>query len=268
MHGTLLHRPVHWRAQDLELCLLMGLDKILRETVGLLVELAQLVEYGSPKFGHGLCLRLGDRRNRRLSDFLLPLLHQEFLLLLGQRLQHLEVLQLRAQFGPVQLLPDLEALLHDRKDRLEFGNGCANGRRLGFLLLALASESRDPGAMFRDLAREEPLLVRDLIGLGTEGRLERIAGFAFFHERCAKPGDIELGRQQIRLQQPRLGLIDRRIDLDQHLARLDPLSVLDKQPANHADLHRLDHLDAIAWHDLTRCRCDDIDLAQGRPCHR
>ena len=50
-----------------------------------------------------------------------------------------------------------------------------------------------------------------------------------------------------------LGLVDGRVELDQHVAGLDALAVLDMDRAHHAGLERLDHLGAPARGRSCRC---------------
>ena len=62
-----------------------------------------------------------------------------------------------------------------------------------------------------------------------------------------------------------LGRLHGGIELDENLAGLDALPVLNVDGAHNAGLERLDDLDAAAGNDLAGRRGDDIDMAEARP---
>jgi len=61
------------------------------------------------------------------------------------------------------------------------------------------------------------------------------------------------------------GIADRRVELDQHIARLDCLAILHVNGADGADLERLHDLTAAARYDFALRGGDDVDLAEARP---
>src|SRR5262249_56849838 len=75
-------------------------------------------------------------------------------------------------------------------------------------------------------------------------------------------------RDEIAAQMVALGLVHGRIELDQHLAGLDALPIAHMDRAHHSGLERLDDLGAPAGDDLSRCRRNDVDLAERRPYER
>ena len=111
VHGELLDGAVDRRPERLQLGLLLGLHQGLGQPVFLLNHLAQLVEQAAPVLGDRLGPMLADRGRRGFGHPLVVLLDLEFLLHLGQRLKHLEVLKLRAQLLVGQIPTNLEALL-------------------------------------------------------------------------------------------------------------------------------------------------------------
>ena len=56
-----------------------------------------------------------------------------------------------------------------------------------------------------------------------------------------------------------------RIELDDNIAGLDALSILNVNRANHSGLERLDYLGTTAWHNLARRCGDNIGRAERRP---
>src|SRR5580704_7721077 len=89
------------------------------------------------------------------------LLNVELLLLLDQRLEHLEIRELRTQLLVHQRLADVDALLDDRNCRLEFSDGSYGCRSLGFSLFFLTIERGDLGAMLDHLVDEKLALSCD-----------------------------------------------------------------------------------------------------------
>ena len=67
---------------------------------------------------------------------------------------------------------------------------------------------------------------------------------------------------------PKLRLVHRRIELDQHVAGLDALPIADMDGANNAGLERLDHFGPAARNDLAGCGGNDVDLPEARPGQR
>ncbi len=117
--------------------------------------------------------------------------------------------------------------------------------------------------------RRQALALRGDQGRARPGRRieigERVGGVG---QGRAQPRDVELGRNQIALLMLALGRVYRRIELDQHLARLDGVAVMHMDRANDADLEGLDGLRAPAWDDLARRAGDDVDRAETGPGQR
>ncbi len=87
-------------------------------------------------------------------------------------------------------------------------------------------------------------------GIGV-GRRDEIGGaVAAARKRRAQARDVEPLGYEIVVQMVALGFIDGRIELDQHVAGLDALSVLHADRAHHAGLERLYHLAASARNHL------------------
>src|SRR5579871_6661280 len=63
-------------------------------------------------------------------------------------------------------------------------------------------------------------------------------------------------------------VIDGGIELDENVARLHGLAVVNVDGAHHTDLDGLDDLAAAAGHDLAGGRGDDVDVSEARPGKR
>jgi len=124
----------------------------------------------------------------------------------------------------------------------------------------------------RDARLDVPLAAPDrcgvLVGVGIGGRVEVGGRIVAGGDRGAQAGDVDLLGQEVGAQVIALRRIDGRVELDQHLARTDRLSVLHPDGAHDAGLERLHHLAATARHDLARRGRDDVDLAPGGPGQR
>src|SRR5215471_13473939 len=97
MDRELLYYSVHWSAELLKPGLLLGLDEVLGKPVRLLLRLGQVVGNHVPIFRCRLRARLTYGGDRRLGLQQMTLLDTELLLLLNQKLEHLEITELRAQ---------------------------------------------------------------------------------------------------------------------------------------------------------------------------
>ena len=151
----LLHHAVDGSGQQLKPGLLLGLDQVLGEPVRLLLGLGEFVGERVPIFGHRLAARLANRGHGRLRFVQMALLNAEFLLLLDQQLEDLEIGELRAQLLVHERLADVDALLDDRNHRLELMDGGRGRGLLGFLLRLLAGERGDLGAVLGHLVEQE-----------------------------------------------------------------------------------------------------------------
>src|SRR5215472_477192 len=87
-------------------------------------------------------------------------------------------------------------------------------------------------------------------------------------ERGAQPRGIELRRNEIALQMAQFGIAYRRVELDQHVPRLDGLTIPDMDRAHDADLEGLHDFAAAGRDDLALRRGDHVDLADARPGER
>ena len=65
-----------------------------------------------------------------------------------------------------------------------------------------------------------------------------------------------------------IGRVDRRVELDQHLARLDGVAIMHMDRADDADLEGLDDFGPPARDDLARCSGDDVDGTDAGPGQR
>jgi hypothetical protein len=84
-------------------------------------------------------------------------------------------------------------------------------------------------------------------------------------ERRAQPRAVELLGEKIAAKVIAVRRVHGRIELDQHVAGLDRLSVLHPNGAHNPGLERLDGLGAAARHDLSARRCNDVDRAPPGP---
>ena len=164
--------------------------------------------------------------------------------------------------------PDLEALTQDREDRLDLGNAGRERRDLFLLLDLLVVHRRGLGAPLRDLAGEEMALSGHQRPVRFLGRLELRDRIGRVREKGTQPRRVETRRHQIGLGARPLGDTDGRIKLDQYLARLDRLAILDVDRPYDAALQRLEGLGTAARDDLALRDGDDVDPAERRPQDR
>ena len=98
----------------------------------------------------------------------------------------------------------------------------------------------------------------------------RITNAAYF-ERVLKTAplrsldDVKLLGQEVAAQVIAFRGVHGRIELDQHVAGLDRLSVVHPNGAHNPGLERLDDLGAATRHDLSARRCNDVDRAPPGP---
>ena len=195
-------------------------------------------------------------------------LHQDLLLLAEQILQFGQVDELRAQFLVEHVLADLDPLLQRRDDRLELLDRCPDGGALGFLLGNLPVDGGKLGILFGGLAEQETAMHLDQRRRRIRRRLERRSRVVLRRQRCTQPGDVELSGDQVAPEMSELRAGHGRIELDQHVARLDGLAVADMDRPHDAGLERLDDLGAAAGNDLAWRHRDDVDRADARPGQR
>ena len=208
---------------------------------------------------------LANRGHGRLRLVQMALLNAEFPLLLDQQLEDLEIGDLRAQLFIHERLADVDALLDDRNHRLELMDGGRDRGLLGFLLRLLTGECGDLGAVLGHLVKQELALGADQCRVCIGGRRE-VGGRIFsVGERRAQPGNVELFGEEVIAQAIAFRRVHGRIELDQHVAGLDRLPVLNTNGPHHTGLERLDDLGAAARHDFSSRRCDDIDGARPGP---
>ena len=151
----------------------------------------------------------------------MALLNVEFLLLLDQQLEHLEIAELRAQLLLHQRLADVDARLDHRNDRLELVDRRRGGGLLGLLLRLLTGECGDLGAMLGHLVQQKLALGADQFRVCVGGRHEIGRGIVAAGERRAQSRDVEPLGEQVVAQMIALGLVGGRIELDQDVAGLD-----------------------------------------------
>jgi hypothetical protein len=194
----------------------------------------------------------------------MALLHAELLLLLDQLAQILEIGTLRAGLPLHQIFADVDPLLQDRDHRLDLGDRRGVGRPLSLALRPLPVEGGKLGALLAGLVEQQLPLGRQQPRRRDVGRIkggERIA----VGERRTEPRHIEPCRDEFALQMAQLGVIDCRVELDQHIARFDPLAVTDMDVADDPGLERLDDLAAAGRDDRALRRGDHVNLAEARP---
>ncbi len=105
-------------------------------------------------------------------------------------------------------------------------------------------------------------------GIGIGRRMERGQRILAIRHRRLQARHIQTRPREVAAQVVALGIAHGRIELDENVAGLDALAILDMDGADDAGGERLHHLDAAAGHDLAGRRGDDIDLADTRPRHR
>jgi hypothetical protein len=192
------------------------------------------------------------------------LLHAELFLLLDQLAQILEIDDLRPGLPLHQVFADADPLLEDRDHRLDLGDRCGIGPELGPALCPLPIEGGELGALLAGLVEQQFALGRQQPHRRAVGRIkggERIA----IGERRVQSRDVELCGDEVALQMAQFGVVDCRVELDQHVACLDRLPVADMDGANDRGLERLHDLAAAARDDLALRRGDRVDLAEARP---
>jgi len=166
------------------------------------------------------------------------LLHAELFLLLDQLAQILEIDDLRPGLPLHQVFADADPLLEDRDHRLDLGDRCGIGPELGPALCPLLIEGGELGALLAGLVEQQFALGRQQPHRRAVGRIkggERIA----IGERRVQSRDVELCGDEVALQMAQFGVVDCRVELDQHVACLDRLPVADMDGANDRGLERL-----------------------------
>ncbi len=167
----------------------------------------------------------------------------------------------------VERLADSETLLQHWERGFELGFGSDNRLQLGLFLLPLAIENGKLGLVLGDRVDEEFALHRDQARRRARRRREAREGIGFVQCRL-QPRDIEAGRHEIAGQMPAFRLVDGRVELDEHLAGLHALAVMNMNGAHDAGLERLDQFGATAGDDLALRRGNDVDLAEIGPGDR
>src|SRR5215472_17319780 len=261
----LLRHAVHRRGELLKPGLLLGLDQVLGEPIRLLLGLGEFVGERAPIFGRCLVARLANRGHRRLRRAQMALLNAEFLLLLDQQLQGLEIGELRAQLLVHERLADVDARLDDRDHGLELMDGGGGCGLLGLLLRLLTVERAELGAVLGHLVQQELTMGAQQRRVGIGGRREVGKRIVPGGQRRAQPRPVELLGEEVAAQVIAFRGVHGRIELDQHVAGLDRLSVLHPNGSHNPGLERLDDLGAAARHDLSTRRRNDVDRAPPGP---
>ena len=132
------------------------------------------------------------------------------------------------------------------------------------MLLLRPVELGELGPVLGHLAGDEHPRPLDLVGCGAGWRDERPRRIG---QHRGEPCDVEPRQEKVACDPIALCRIRRGIELHQHLACLDGLSVMDVDGADDPDLERLNHLGPLARNDLARGRGDDLDMPDGRPGH-
>ena len=117
------------------------------------------------------------------------------------------------------------------------------GIELRLLFRALPLQNQKLGALLADLVDEEFALHGDEICRRVRRRLEifeRVAGLQF----RLQSRNIQLGGGEIALGVSKVRIVQGLIELNQNLAGLDLLTILDIDRAHHAGLERLNNLGA------------------------
>ena len=242
--------------------------EILGEAAGLLLGLGEFVGQCVSIFGCSLAARFtnGGRSCFRLAQ--MTFLDGEILLLLDQLLKGLKIGEFRAQFLFHERLTDVDALLDDRNCRLQLMNRGSDRALLGFLLRLLPGERGDLGAVLGHLVEQQLALGTDQCLVRARRRREFGRRIISAGERRTQPCDIELLGEKVIVQVITFRRIHGRIELDQHVAGLDRLSVLHPNGPHHACLERLDDLGAAARNDFSARRCNDVERACRGPDQR
>ena len=94
MDRELLHHAIDRSGQLLKPGPLLGLDQVLRQSARLLFGLGEFIGKRMPVFRRSLAARLADRGDGRFGLVQMALLDIQFLLLLDQELDHLEIIEL------------------------------------------------------------------------------------------------------------------------------------------------------------------------------
>jgi hypothetical protein len=187
---------------------------------------------------------------------------------LGEVLQCFEIGQLGAVFPVFEVFSDFQAFPQQRDARLEFSKHRGNGGAFRFALRLLSVEGGELGALLRGLIEEKLPMQRNQSGGRSRRRDESGQHIGGIAERRAQPRDVELYRDKIACQVVALRHARRRVELDQHIARLYALAILHMDRTDDADFERLDGLGATGRDDLAGGRGDYIDLAPDRPYNR
>ena len=219
-------------------------------------------------FRRRLAARLANRGDSRLGLLQMALLNAEFLLLLDQQLDDLEITELRAQFLLHKRLADVDARLDHWNDRLEFVDRRRRCSLLGFLLRLLTGECGNLGAVLGHLVKQKLTLGGDQIRVGIGGRHEVGHGIIAVGECRAQARDVEPLGEEVVAHVIALRRIHGWIELDQHVAGLDRLPVLHPNGAHDPGLKRLNDLGATTRHDFSGRRRNDVDRAPPGPDQR
>ena len=164
----------------------------------------------------------------------MALLNTAFFLLLDQQLEGLEIGEFGAELLVHERLADVDARLDDRNHRFKLMNGGRGRGLLGFLLRLLTGECSELGAVLGHLVEQKLTLGAEQCRICTGGRREVGHGIVPSGECRAQPRDVELLGEEVVAQVVAFSRVHGRIELDQHIAGLDRLSVLHPNGPHHA----------------------------------
>ena len=175
----------------------------------------------------------------------------------------------------------LKSILHDWNDHdaIAILRNCQRAMRSDSTLVVierLLPERVENSAAHREIVMMDfGRLVEQKLSLGTDQcwvcisrRREVSHRIVPRGERRAKPRDIQLLGEEVVAQVIAFRRVHGRIELNQYVAGFDRLPVLHPNGAYHTGLERLDDLGATAWHDLSGCRCNDVDRTPPGPDQR
>ena len=152
--------------------------------------------------------------------------------------------------------------------RLQLMDGGHDRALFGFLLRLLTGKRRNLGAEFGHLIEQELALSVDQCGICVGGRREVGDRIISAGQRRIQPRDVQLFGEEIIVHVIAFRRVHGRIELDQHVARLDHLPVLHPNGPHHPGLERLDDFGTTARNDFSGCRRNDVDRASPGPDQR